>query len=266
MTIIYGTGKNDTLRGSADDVVYGDKGNDLIRIGGGQAYKPGGRAYGEWGKDLLIAEGNSNVSFYGGDDNDTLRGAGGNDYLSGDAGNDFIYGGAGNDTEYGGNGNDKLFGNAGNDMIYGGAGTDTLIGGGGNDYIIGGFGDDELYGNDGHDTLIGGSSTTGSEVNVYKGGPGNDYLVGNLQANFQDRFILNRIGADTIYGLNSGDVIRFETGEVSKGVYRLGQGPFSVTQSSETVDLLKFDGRVIATIIDTSIPFAQLSNMSIQVV
>ncbi|NEO56782.1 MAG: hemolysin [Okeania sp. SIO3B5] len=112
--IIYGSDKNDNLRGGVDnDAIYGEGGNDKL--------------IGSKGNDILNG-GNDNDILNGGNDNDILNGGNDNDILNGSKGNDILNGGTGNDELNGGRGNDILNGGTGNDELNGGIGNDTLIG------------------------------------------------------------------------------------------------------------------------------------------
>jgi Ca2+-binding RTX toxin-like protein len=97
---------NDTVNGStANDLVYGNEGEDVIRdyVGGNDSLL-GGK-----GKDLL-GGGEGNDSLSGGQDADLLIGSAGNDILLGGRGNDVLFSGSGNDTLVGGLGRDLLAG------------------------------------------------------------------------------------------------------------------------------------------------------------
>ena len=94
---------------SADDLIYGFEGSDVIS--------------GKGGNDTLI----------GGAGTDKLRGKGDNDTLLGEAGKDTLTGGAGADLVDGGSGQDLLKGGGGKDTLSGGLGNDRLFGNGGKD-------------------------------------------------------------------------------------------------------------------------------------
>ncbi len=102
----YGTSRNDTLTGTAnDDTLYGLFGNDVLN---------------------------------GGDGHDSLWGGFGNDRLFGGNGDDRLSGGIGNDVLDGGAGDDILSGDIGNDSFRGGSGSDSFVFSwfGGNDTIF----------------------------------------------------------------------------------------------------------------------------------
>lgn len=109
-------GGNDTIIGSkADDVIYGQEGNDLL-VGDAPSGSGEGSTVGsiegttvdsitKMSPDELDAfidsvenpDADGNDRLFGGTGNDVLLGMGGNDYLDGGAGEDAIFGGAGND-------------------------------------------------------------------------------------------------------------------------------------------------------------------------
>ena len=88
--------------------VFGQDGNDVLRIDDSNGVLP-------------------NVNLSGGKGDDLLAGGSGNDKLDGGTGNDTLLGGAGSDTLQGGDGNDLLIGGTGNDVAFMGAGDDTFV-------------------------------------------------------------------------------------------------------------------------------------------
>ena len=107
---------SDTITGSkADDVIYGQEGNDLLvgdaPSGSGEGSTAGSiegttvASIKEMSSDVLDAfiqsvegtDDDGNDQLFGGVGNDVLLGMGGDDYLDGGAGEDAIFGGAGND-------------------------------------------------------------------------------------------------------------------------------------------------------------------------
>ena len=88
---------------SADEVIFGTDGADVIRGRGG---------------------------------NDTICGAGGADVIEGNFGNDWINGGGGADEIRGGAGHDTIQGGDGNDTAFGGLGRDNMDGGAGDDLSL----------------------------------------------------------------------------------------------------------------------------------
>lgn len=99
---------------AGDDTVDGSTANDLI--------------YGNEGEDLIRDYLGGNDSLLGGKGKDFLAGGEGNDYLNGGQDADFLIGGAGNDILLGGKGNDVFFSGNGNDTLVGGLGRDLLTG------------------------------------------------------------------------------------------------------------------------------------------
>ncbi|WP_311270532.1 calcium-binding protein [Sphingobium sp. WCS2017Hpa-17] len=130
--LVYGDDGNDIIRlnSMVDDVGYGGAGDD--RIYGGSA------VHGGDGNDLIVL----NYSYYGG-------------IAYGDAGNDEMRAADSGHTLVGGSGADRLIGGSGRDLLYAGdldaegmplddlgREKDVLTGGGDIDYIWAGYGDD----------------------------------------------------------------------------------------------------------------------------
>lgn len=131
---VYGTDRDDSLKGtSADEVFYAGKGDDKVRAGKGE--------------DILC----------GGSGRDDLDGGPGNDRLEGGSGKDELSGDDGRDTLLGGTGADRLSGEKGRDVLKGGGGDDRLAGGGSADELFGQAGRDTLNGGSGKDDCSGGS-------------------------------------------------------------------------------------------------------------
>lgn len=183
-------------------IVYGGKGNDWLKGGGGR-----NEFFGEQGNDHLVGSagddvlvggaGNDKLWGLGGQDqleggagHDQLDGGEGDDLLIGDAGHDKIRGGAGLDEIWGGTGNDHLSGGEGNDILHGENGKDKLCGGLGDDQLFGEGGNDHLQGNEGNDWLDGGDGKDhllgGHGDDSIKGGAGNDHLDGGSGNNLLD--------------------------------------------------------------------------------
>ncbi|MEN3380093.1 MAG: hypothetical protein V7608_137 [Hyphomicrobiales bacterium] len=118
-------GGSATVANTALIQVFGQAGNDIIRLDESNGALPAAELFGGSGNDTIT----------GGSGNDLLFGQAGDDILLGKGGNDLLFGGAGNDTLTGGTGDDQMFGEAGNDrMIWNpGEGTDLMEGGDGND-------------------------------------------------------------------------------------------------------------------------------------
>jgi trimeric autotransporter adhesin len=211
---IFGTWRNDSLRGaSGDDRVYGREGSDVLDGGGGNDLLDGGR-----GNDLMVGgtgddryvvdsrrdtvveranEGNdtvtASVSWRLGDHVENLVLAGGNridgvgnglanhivgnscsNALSGGGGNDFLEGGRGDDTLHGGSGIDILDGGRGNDRLTDTDGPSVLLGGSGNDTLQGGAAASFYAGGRGDDTIKLGS---GHDVVAFNRGDGRDTVL-----------------------------------------------------------------------------------------
>ena len=130
-------GGNDTIIGSqADDVIYGQEGNDLL-VGDAPSESGEGSTVGsiegttvtsitEMSPDELDAfiesvegkDSNGNDQLFGGVGNDVLLGMGGDDYLDGGAGEDAIFGGAGNDI---------IVYDSNDYLVSGGSGIDFMV-------------------------------------------------------------------------------------------------------------------------------------------
>ena len=130
-------GGNDTIIGSqADDVIYGQEGNDLL-VGDAPSESEEGSTVGsiegttvtsitEMSPDELDAfiesvegkDSNGNDQLFGGVGNDVLLGMGGDDYLDGGAGEDAIFGGAGNDI---------IVYDSNDYLVSGGSGIDFMV-------------------------------------------------------------------------------------------------------------------------------------------
>ena len=175
--ILTGSENLNVTGNDADNIIYGNRGNNYLSGGGVNDIISG--------YNLLTA---SNYKATTGDhtldvvnDNST-------------AGNDTLDGGDGNDSLQGGDGNDLLLGGAGDDTLSGGVGDDTLDGGAGNDLLDGYIGRNTIvfdvgYG---HDTVMGYAS-------VLKLGAG--VTAANV--------IWKPDGADFVLTLNSNDTLRF---------------------------------------------------------
>ena len=110
------------------------------------------------GGDVVICNGNADITIDGGGGDDIIAGGAGADDLRGKNQNDLIYGAGGGDLIDGENDNDRLFGGAGEDVIVGGAGNDLLDGGIDDDILRGQAGEDRLIGGAGNSTLTGGGN------------------------------------------------------------------------------------------------------------
>ncbi len=170
---LNGLGGDDVIEtGSGSDTVFGDDGNDIIKVsslvegdlnvldggagtdtvdfsGLNQGVKADlvtndGQVTSEFipGADTVIANLTSIENIVGTQFDDTISGDLSDNILEGLAGNDILYGGSGNDNLSGGEGDDQLDGYIGNDVLVGGDGADILNGGLGNDSLSGGEGND----------------------------------------------------------------------------------------------------------------------------
>ncbi len=126
--------------------VFGQAGNDSIRLDEANGPLPAAQLFGGSGNDTLV----------GGSGNDALHGQDGNDTLSGGAGADFLLGQSGDDVMFGGNDADQMFGGSGNDTADGDRGDDTAFLGDGNDLFVWdpGDGSDKVEGEAGFDTML----------------------------------------------------------------------------------------------------------------
>lgn len=237
---LSGNWSNSTIRGGAGrDVidlqtgvsssllVYGDRGNDVIRLGVGNDTAIGG-----FGNDLInilggdnLVYGDNNDGVGGTNDNGTGGGAdtitintapganlnGQNTVYAGNGadivtittnGNNVVYGDANTLAGVGGNDTIQITG-SGNNSVIAGAGDDAvLINGGGSNTVFGGFGNDiiritngrdvSLFGEDGNDLIV--ADITGSAS--ISGGAGNDFI--RVTGNPTSGVFSGGFGADTI--------------------------------------------------------------------
>jgi Ca2+-binding RTX toxin-like protein len=146
---ILGLGGNDTITGGPGlDTLAGNENNDLIRSKGLGDFFLGGQGedtligesetaddviYGNKGADLIIGSPLGSNAIYGGQDNDTIYSLG-NDLVNGEFGNDFIYS----------NGISTVFGGGAGSVSGVFDGDDTLVAGAGNQVIVAGTGRDQI--------------------------------------------------------------------------------------------------------------------------
>lgn len=178
--------------GDAADVVFGQRGDDDVKLEDGADYGEGGRGVdtvrGGAGDDDIV--GGSFTPASGVLPNATGQ-ADGDDTLTGDADQDVLLGDNGSVTRpastpgalttnrvtvqraiapydlgdnptSGTSGSDKLTGDAANDLVLGQGGNDKADGGAGVDYVEGGQGSDLVLGGTEDDDVVGGSSATTS--------------------------------------------------------------------------------------------------------
>lgn len=130
-------GGNDTIIGSqADDVIYGQEGNDLL-VGDAPSESGEGSTVGSIegttvasikamdtdGLDAFI----QSVEGTDADGDDRLFGGTGDDVLLGMGGDDYIDGGAGEDAIFGGRGNDIIVYDSNDYLVSGGSGIDFMV-------------------------------------------------------------------------------------------------------------------------------------------
>lgn len=188
--VLYGERENDLLHGGGgDDVLKGYDGSDALYAGGGDNYLDGGR-----GNDYLFGQDGSDF-LHGGRGDDSLHGDGGDDVLRGGNGDDSLIGSDGEDTIFGGKANDILTGGAGDDILKDTQGNNILYGDAGDDCLRAGQGDDEVHGDSGNDILIG---RFGDDR--LNGGTGDDLLTGGSGV---ERFYLSS-GQDIIQDFQDG--------------------------------------------------------------
>ncbi|MGY2397890.1 M91 family zinc metallopeptidase [Pseudomonas sp. SDO5271_S396] len=124
VTVVAGDGDDFVQAGGGPTKVFGERGNDVIRLGSGLGY-----AEGEDGDDTIIG-GSGHVAIYGGKGNDRLYAgvctASKQSYLDGGEGKDRLYAGTGHTVLHGGKDDDLLVGFA-RTTFYTGSGQDTIF-------------------------------------------------------------------------------------------------------------------------------------------
>jgi hypothetical protein len=212
LTLVGGNDSNDgadlIAGGHADDILFGNGGNDTLADGPAA------------GRDTFVA----------GFGNDSVADPGGGSLVFGNQGNDSINT-SGQNTSYGGLGNDCLVINDSNNLMFGNEGADTIntaIGGsgdtivGGNDSadagdsLIGTVDSTLVFGNGGADTLnvIGNADT-------FIGGQGGDLLFGNVSGLLafgnegNDTIGSVTTGTSTVFGGLGDDDLEFTAGRES---------------------------------------------------
>lgn len=133
-----GDGDDHIQAGGGRSRLYGQRGNDCLRLGSGLGY-----AEGNDGDDLLIG-GRGNAVMYGNKGNDRLYAGHGaatkQSYLDGGDGKDTLYAGGGHSVLHGGNDDDHLVGND-RTTFYTGKGYDRVWNNQRNDRIYAGAND-----------------------------------------------------------------------------------------------------------------------------
>jgi Ca2+-binding RTX toxin-like protein len=135
-----------TVSNTAVIQIFGQSGNDQIRLDETNGALPVAHMFGGSGNDVLI----------GGSGADALHGQEGNDQISGGAGDDFLFGQSGADVIFGGDGADQMFGGEDADTVDGDRGDDVAFMGAGNDLFVWdpGDGSDRVEGEAGFDTML----------------------------------------------------------------------------------------------------------------
>jgi Ca2+-binding RTX toxin-like protein len=164
------------------------------------------QVFGQGGDDTIrLDESNGALpaaQLFGGDGNDTLTGGSGNDTLFGQAGNDILLGKGGDDQLFGGDGNDVLTGGAGNDQVFGEAGNDRMIWnpGDGSDLFEGGDGTDTAEVNGGNGAEVFTITANGGRVRFDRTSP----APFTLDIGTTENLVLNANGGDDIITAGNG--------------------------------------------------------------
>ena len=242
--LIHGGAGNDDIRGGgADNVLYGNEGNDTYRIApyaAGQSSNAAQAVFEGLGNDTYIFEagakgltailpdpnapsGGTDVLNFsqlvlGIDELDLLAGentvnanltlhivneAFSTNDLLGSVNIEDVIG-----TDY----DDTIYGNLLSNNLEGGKGDDVLVGFGGADFLYGGLGDDQLFGNAGEDFLDGEEGE-----DALFGGAGNDTLIGGTEADQ----LSGDAGDDLLQGMHGDDILE---GGVGNDELRGGDG------------------------------------------
>jgi len=205
-----GTGRNDNLRGAADDeIITAGGGRDTVRADAGDDIVEGGS-----GKDRL----------YGGGGDDDLRGGSGDDRLYGEDGDDVLAGGAGRDELRGGAGDDTFVVSGVDDVrdrLVGGDGADRIVAADDGDITLnrfakghsievvdGGATESDILGTGGNDNLDF-SKTTFENIGRVDAGAGKDTVRGTDDGEVID----GGAGKDKLYGGGGDDDLRGGTGD-----------------------------------------------------
>lgn len=264
-------GGTPTVANTTTISVFGQGGDDTLRINEANGAMPGAYLFGGAGNDSLT----------GGSGADILFGQMGDDTLAGKGGADVLFGGAGNDTLTGGDGDDQVFGESGNDRMIWNPGDDT-------DLNEGGSGVDTVEVNGGNGSEVFTTTANGARVRfdritpapfsldigtseslVVNANGGDDQFsaTGNLASLIQIT-VNGGAGNDTILGGNGADVLSggdgddFIDGNQGNDVAFLGAGNdvfrWDPGDGSDTVegqagnDTMLFNGSNIGELMDVS--------------
>jgi len=251
--------------------VFGQAGDDTIKIDETNGAMPAANLFGGIGNDSLTA----------GSGNDQWFGQAGNDTLTGGAGNDLLFGGDDNDTLIAGSGSDQLFGEDGDDLMVWnpGGGTDLFEGGNGNDtaQINGDNGAETftvtpngtrvrfdrispapfsldigttenlvLHAGGGDDTITAANGLAALIALTLDGGDGNDTITGGDGADL----LIGGNGNDTVTGGRGNDTAQLGDGD-DTFIWNPGDGSDTV-DGGNGFDTLVFNGANVAEHIGVS--------------
>jgi Ca2+-binding RTX toxin-like protein len=193
----FGNDCDDRMRGGHGllDLMFGNKGNDILEGGAGI--------------DFLFGNRGDDEVYSGGGILDLAFGNRGDDIVDGGDGIDFVFGNRGKDDVRAGDGVlNVAFGNRERDQVTGGAGIDFLFGGKDCDDVRGGGGLlDVLFGGDGEDTVFGEGG-----VDLAFGNREDDIVSGDCDpqgascdASFN--LVFGDGGRDVVYGAHGVDLV-----------------------------------------------------------
>lgn len=264
-------GRAATVTNTTRIQMFGQSGNDLLRLDETNGELPTAQLFGSAGNDSLIG-GSSGDLLFGDAGDDTLLGKGGGDYLIGGAGNDIITGGAGDDYAFGQAGNDRMIWNPGDgsDLNEGGDGADVVEVNAGNgvetftvfpngtrvrfDRIAPGpffidIGTSEnmvINMNGGDDALTAGDGLAPLISLAVHGGAGNDSITGGDGGDL----LFGDDGNDLITGGRGADQVQMGAGD-DTFVWNPGDGSDTVDGQSGA-DTMRFNGSNVSEQIDVS--------------
>lgn len=183
-------------------VIWADRGDDSVLASADQATL----VYGGKGNDVIRTPGPAQGMFHGG---------GGRDILVGCSGEDLLWGGGGGDILQGNDGDDLLRGKGGNDTLIGGNGADMLAGGGKADRLQGGDGNDRLTGGPGADVFVFSTQQENDSDIIRDFRPARDRIA-MAGTEFAELDIAGANGgADTLIRFGNGNTILLEDTHVS---------------------------------------------------